>query len=323
MTASHSSPRASGSSRRSARAERSPLEVVIEPEDAPADDDEALEDAVAVEEAVVEDGDARLVERKVGAVEEDDRVARVRAHPACEYTEARGPLDSSDNRSRAASARLKAVVVTGASSGIGAGIAETMADAGATVAVVGRDPKRLGRTATALDAHGARRRVIAVDLTDEAAPRRIVEETVRELGSRDILVHSAGVFWPQPFAETPLESLDRQWAINVRAPFALTQAALPHLSPEGVVIFVSSIAATSGSLTRRPNCATKGAVELMTRALANELAAGARDRPGRRLPGLLGGELRTWSEPPDRRRLDGALAPGERGGSDWERVDRL
>jgi NAD(P)-dependent dehydrogenase (short-subunit alcohol dehydrogenase family) len=85
-------------------------------------------------------------------------------------------------------------------------------------------------------------------------------------------VHSAGLFEPLPFLESSLESFDRQWALNVRAPFALTQAVLPHLGEGASVIFVSSIAGHVAFPSSAAYCATKGAIELMTRALAVELA---------------------------------------------------
>jgi NAD(P)-dependent dehydrogenase (short-subunit alcohol dehydrogenase family) len=87
-----------------------------------------------------------------------------------------------------------------------------------------------------------------------------------------VLVHSAGIFWPKPFAEAPLSDFDEQFRINVRAPYALTQAALPHLHPDGSVIFISSIAGRVGFPSSTAYCGTKGAVELMTKSLAMELA---------------------------------------------------
>lgn len=79
------------------------------------------------------------------------------------------------------------------------------------------------------------------------------------------------MFEPQPFETQPLDSFDRQMAVNVRAPFALIQAALPYLRPDGAVINISSIAGSVGFPQSASYCASKGAVELMTRALAAEL----------------------------------------------------
>src|SRR5437899_1999627 len=127
----------------------------------------------------------------------------------------------------------RVAVVTGASSGIGFAIAEAMGEAGARVVLVGRDRERLEACAERLPEH----RVVVVDLTAEDAPRTIVDAAVEAFGALDVLVHSAGIFFPKPFDEAPLADFDEQWRVNVRAPYALTQAALPHLKGDGAVIF--------------------------------------------------------------------------------------
>jgi NAD(P)-dependent dehydrogenase (short-subunit alcohol dehydrogenase family) len=163
----------------------------------------------------------------------------------------------------------KVAVVTGASSGIGAAVAEAMSEAGAKVVLTGRDEERLRACA---DRCGGDTRVVVADLLEDEAPARIVDETVAAFGALNAIVHSAGLFWPRPFADTPLEELDLQWRVNVRAPYALTQAALPHLGSDGVVILVSSIAGQVAFPNSSAYCATKGAVEQLTKALSVELA---------------------------------------------------
>jgi NAD(P)-dependent dehydrogenase (short-subunit alcohol dehydrogenase family) len=91
-------------------------------------------------------------------------------------------------------------------------------------------------------------------------------------GRLDAVVHAAGIFEPVPFAEAPAESFDRQWRTNVRAPYLITQAALPHLGAGSSVVFISSIAGHVGFPNSTAYCATKGALELLTRALAMELS---------------------------------------------------
>ena len=162
----------------------------------------------------------------------------------------------------------KVAVVTGASSGIGFAIAEAMSEAGAKVVLVGRDEERLRRCAERCGEH----LVVAVDLIADDAPARIVAETIDAFGALNVIVHSAGIFWPKPFGETPLEEFDVQWQVNVRAPYALTQAALPYLRPDGVVIFVSSIAGQVAFPNSAAYCATKGAIEQLTKALSVEFA---------------------------------------------------
>jgi len=162
----------------------------------------------------------------------------------------------------------KVAFVTGASSGIGSAIAEAMSRAGARVVVTGRSEERLRACAVSLGEH----ELVVADLTEDDAPHAIVSATLDAFGELNVLVHSAGIFWPKPFAEAPLADFDEQFRINVRAPYALTQAALPHLQPDGVVIFVSSIAGHVGFPSSTAYCGTKGAVELMTKSLAMELA---------------------------------------------------
>jgi NAD(P)-dependent dehydrogenase (short-subunit alcohol dehydrogenase family) len=162
----------------------------------------------------------------------------------------------------------RVAVVTGASSGIGTAIAQALSEAGARGVLTGRDEERLRLCAESCGEW----HVVAADLEADDAPARIVAETIAAFGALDVLVHSAGIFWPKPFAEAPLEDFDRQFRVNVRAPYALTQAALPHLQPDGAVVFVSSIAGHVGFPSSTAYCGTKGAIELITKSLAMELA---------------------------------------------------
>jgi NAD(P)-dependent dehydrogenase (short-subunit alcohol dehydrogenase family) len=179
----------------------------------------------------------------------------------------------------------KVAIVTGASSGIGRAIAVAMSEAGASVVLTARDEERLQRAAG--DCPGETR-TVAVDIVADEAPERIVSEALDAFGRIDSLIHSAGVFWPKPLGEAPLEDFDMQWRVNVRAPYALTQAALPHLGRDSTIIFVSSIAGVVAFPNSAAYCASKGAVEQLTKALAVELSP-----QGIRVNGIAPGNIRT------------------------------
>jgi len=163
----------------------------------------------------------------------------------------------------------RVAVVTGASSGIGAAIAEAMAQAGARIVLVGRDAGRLSEVAAVC---GTDPVTLALDICGGDAAGRVVSGALEACGRIDSIVHSAGIFWPKPFPDSPVESLDAQWAINVRAPYAITHAAEPHLREGSSVIFISSIAGHQGFPQSAAYCATKGAIEMLVRSLATEFA---------------------------------------------------
>jgi NAD(P)-dependent dehydrogenase (short-subunit alcohol dehydrogenase family) len=163
-------------------------------------------------------------------------------------------------------------VVTGASSGIGAHIAQTMAGAGARVVLVGRDLSRLDSVRDAIAADGGEAHPLRADLERRAAALAFLAGALAASGRIDSLVHCAGIFLVAPIDES-LDLLDRQWTVNVAAPFRLTVLALPQLRrTRGSVIFFSSVAGRIGFPGAAAYCATKGAIELLTKALAVEEA---------------------------------------------------
>jgi NAD(P)-dependent dehydrogenase (short-subunit alcohol dehydrogenase family) len=165
----------------------------------------------------------------------------------------------------------RVAIVTGSSSGIGAAIARAFVAAGAATALVGRDETRLRAVASEADPDEAQVTTIALDLCDAGAPQTIVDRTLARFGRIDAIVHSAGVFFPTAFEAVTETELDDQWAVNVRAPFLLTQAALPHLGDGASVVFISSMMGAVGGAMCTAYCATKGAIEQLSKALAVEL----------------------------------------------------
>ena len=173
-----------------------------------------------------------------------------------------------DNRESLAG---RVAIVTGASSGIGAACAIELAARGARVLLTGRDEARLSEHAAAAGAPD-RTEVMAADLTGDGAVEAIVERCVERFDRIDVLVHSAGIYENEPFERATMASFERQLAINVLAPYALTRAALPQLGDGASVVFISSVFGQVGLAGASGYCASKGAIEQLTKTLALELA---------------------------------------------------
>src|SRR6476646_7075173 len=120
-------------------------------------------------------------------------------------------------------------LVTGASSGIGAATARTLAIQGAAVAVVARRGDRLAVLADDLRANGATSLELQADVTDPGQVQAAVERTVAELGRLDTVVNNAGVMLTGPVADAPDGEWQRMLAVNIDGLLHVTRAALPHL----------------------------------------------------------------------------------------------
>jgi NAD(P)-dependent dehydrogenase (short-subunit alcohol dehydrogenase family) len=166
----------------------------------------------------------------------------------------------------------KVAVVTGASSGVGAATAILLAARGAKVVLVGRHKSHLGATAKAIKTGGGSSLTVVTDLCDDGAPEKVRKAVIRAYGSVDVLVHCAGLLEKGALEDVDVESIDRMWRINARAPMLLTKALIPHLSEGSAIVFVSSTVAHTGFPAYAPYTATKGAVEALNRSLAVELA---------------------------------------------------
>lgn len=167
----------------------------------------------------------------------------------------------------------KVVLITGASSGIGAGSAEYFAGQGALLALNGRNAERLQEVCDKVKDIGVAGEplLIVADVSTEA--ERIISETIERFGQLDVLINNAGIGRFLPFQQCPVEEFDVMMATNARAVYQLSQLAAPHLiETKGNIVNVSSIAAvkTFGGL-----CAysmTKAALDQLTRYSAIELA---------------------------------------------------
>lgn len=159
-------------------------------------------------------------------------------------------------------------VVTGASSGIGAAITLTLAAAGATVCLVGRNRAALDGVAARADVAA---RAYAADLAHDDDLRRLAAQLLREHPAIDVLVHSAGTFASAPFEAAPLDEFDRLYRVNLRAPFALTQALLPSLRQRrGQIVFINSSAGLAAKGGMSQYAATKHALKALADSLREE-----------------------------------------------------
>jgi 3-oxoacyl-[acyl-carrier protein] reductase len=169
----------------------------------------------------------------------------------------------------------KVAVVTGASKGIGAGIAKGLAAAGAAV-VVNYASSKAGAERVVADITGKGGEAIAVhgNVAEAKDVQRLFEETKKAFGSLDLLVNNAGVFEFSPLEAVTETEFHREFNINVLGTILATREALKYFGPAGgSVINLSSVAGGKAIPNSVVYSATKGAVNAITRVLANELGA--------------------------------------------------
>jgi len=167
----------------------------------------------------------------------------------------------------------KTALVTGASRGIGRAAAARLAEAGARVIVHYSASKAAAdELAAEIRAKGGQADVVGADLAAADGAHKLAE-AVKGLGitKLDVLVNNAGVGKFHPIEEQTVEDFDWHFAVNVRAPYFLTQQLLPLLGEGSSVIFLSSVVARVAFDGSSAYSSTKGAVEVITRNFAKEL----------------------------------------------------
>ena len=167
----------------------------------------------------------------------------------------------------------KRVLVTGAGTGIGRGIALAFAREGAAVAVhYSSSPAGAEAVVREILDGGGKAAVFQADFGRTEPLQSMASAAVAFLGGLDVVVNNAGITMNRPFAQTTIEQFDLLYAVNVRAPYFLTQALLPELEKSGgVVINISSIHAYEGYTEHSVYAGTRGAIVSFTRQLAIEL----------------------------------------------------
>ena len=164
----------------------------------------------------------------------------------------------------------KSALVTGASRGIGLAAAVALAQAGATVTLAARSEDELAAACKDIHAQGDNADYVVIDVTDAAA----IDTMVNARGPFHILVNNAGMNRPKPLVEVTNEDIDDIFTLNVHSVFYLTRAVARSLltaGQPGSIINISSQMGHVGAPRRTVYCASKHAIEGMTKALAWEL----------------------------------------------------
>ncbi|TWR29967.1 3-oxoacyl-ACP reductase FabG [Mucilaginibacter pallidiroseus] len=197
----------------------------------------------------------------------------------------------------------RVAVVTGASKGIGAGIAKELAKAGAKVVVnYATSLDDANKVVNEIEGNGGEAIAVKADISQQADVKHLFEETKKAFGKLDILVNNAGVFTFEPLEKVTEQSFHRQYNTHVLGNLLCTQSAVEMFGNNG-----GSIINISSTVSQNPipglvvYCAAKAAVDNMTKLLAKELggrnirvnniAPGVTETEGTRSAGIIGGDL--------------------------------
>ena len=167
----------------------------------------------------------------------------------------------------------KVAVVTGAASGIGKEIAMTLARAGCAVAIADLNVDGANAAAQAIRSAGGKAVGVAMDVTDEAAVNRGIDQVAKEFGSIDILVSNAGIQIVNPIQDYAFADWKKMQAIHVDGAFLTTKAALKHMYKDdrgGIVIYMGSVHSHEASPLKSAYVAAKHALLGLARVLAKE-----------------------------------------------------
>ena len=166
----------------------------------------------------------------------------------------------------------KVAVVTGASKGIGAGIAKALGAEGAHVVVnYANDKAGAEKVVAAISQSGGKALAVQGDVAKAADVKRLFDESAKAFGKLDVLVNNAGVYGFSPITEVSEDDFHRHFNTNVWGLLQTTREALPHFNDGGSIINISSVVSRMGLPGTAIYTGTKGAVDSISQALATEL----------------------------------------------------
>lgn len=166
----------------------------------------------------------------------------------------------------------KVVILTGASGGIGQVIAKALATRNMRLMLVGRNTNKLAQLAERVRAIGGEAAICKADLQDNKAVKIILNATLEAFGGIDVLINNAGRAQNTAFEDVTVEEFDRIFTLNTKAPYFLTQKALPYLlkSDFATVINIASIVAHKGYVQQSAYAGSKSALLGWSKSLAAE-----------------------------------------------------
>jgi NAD(P)-dependent dehydrogenase (short-subunit alcohol dehydrogenase family) len=168
----------------------------------------------------------------------------------------------------------RVAIVTGGGSGIGRAIAIALAADGCAIAIFDRNAPNGAAVASEIERSGQRARAYEIDVTASGRVREAVDDVVGRFGRIDVLVNNAGIGFLGSVEELTEEAWDHVMSTNVKSVFLCSRAVIPHMAARGGgrIINVASVAGLVASPGRAAYCASKGAVVMLTRAMALDCA---------------------------------------------------
>jgi NAD(P)-dependent dehydrogenase (short-subunit alcohol dehydrogenase family) len=168
----------------------------------------------------------------------------------------------------------KRALVTGATKGIGFETCKVLAEAGADIAAVGRDPEGLKEVQAAIEAHGRKCVAISADMASTDGPMAASKWALSAFGTVDILVNNAGIALIDTLLDAKVADWDKTMAVNLRAPWLLAQAVVPGMIKQraGKIINISSQAGVVGLEAHGAYAASKGGLNMLTKVMCVEWA---------------------------------------------------